>query len=402
MTVYFNVTCEVPLTDEEKAEQKEKEKDSSTGSSGGPASSSSSSSMAAPPISVDVNPSLGRYYPSTKTVMVPLSEAQRAQQPPANGWITLTFDVPKEATQVNVYAWSEKPYKVGNIRKYLSKAKSPSDSYMQLQVGTEKPTVGTNFTVTVKSTDVLPELTYQIYAKGALLQTQVVPPPPNNGTSVEFSFMVTGAMTPSISLVAFYVRGENHEVVVDALSLSVNGLFQSSMSIEFSQTEAEPGDNIDVIVKAATDSLVYLLSADMSAILLKGGNDITQEDVTRDMAEYSFGGGFAPWNFMFICGWPSPFSGSDAASVLRNAGVIFLSDVLVYAEQYGSSGRFPSIADGGVAVPESVGGAVDQSTNNKIDTYAAEVVRKFFPEVWLWEISYITPEYAPLFVVQIR
>ena len=41
-------------------------------------------------------------------------------------------------------------------------------------------------------------------------------------------------------------------------------------------------------------------------------------------------------------------------------------------------------------------GAIEESAKptGKQEFTAAEVVRKFFPEVWLWEISYITDEYA--------
>ncbi|KAK3783692.1 hypothetical protein RRG08_025316 [Elysia crispata] len=273
MKIYFNVTYEIPLTEEELAEQREQQNSNSGTSS----SSSSSGKLVA-----DIEPGIpGRYYyPRTKTMMLHLDEAQRVQSVPANGWITLSFDTPREATQVTIEAWSTKPYKELRTSKWLSRAVSPSDSFLHLQVGTEKPTAGAEFTVTAISTDVIPMLTYQIFSKGALLQTTVVPAPPGNSSSVDFSFMVTRNMTPSISLVAFYVREENQEVVVDALSLSVNGLFQNPITVEFTQQEAEPGDKVEVIVKAAADSLVYLLSADKSAILLKGGNDLTQDDVS--------------------------------------------------------------------------------------------------------------------------
>lgn len=401
MTIYFNVTYEVPLSKEEldamKAEDASKTNaGGSTGSGSGTASSGglgTSEPLLVDARSIAVAPTFGQYYPSTKTVVLRLDEAQRTQKPPSTGWLTLTFDTPINATQLTVKAWSVKPFEV-STSKWLNKATSPSNTFLQMNVGTEKPKVGTEFKVTAISTEAMPALTYQIFAKGVLLETHVVPAPPNYSSSVEFSFMVTRMMTPTLSLVAFYVREENHEVVVDAQSLSVDGLFQSPMSIEFSKMEAEPGDKVDVTVKAATDSLVYLLSADKSAILLKGGNDITQEDVTRDMAEYSFGGGFAPWRFMFICGWPSPYGGSNAASVLRNAGVIFLSDVLVYSGEDLSKDR----TDGGTEMPaieeEGLGGGLPDSNVNggSSDFTQADVVRKFFPEVWLWEISYITPD----------
>ncbi|RUS90129.1 hypothetical protein EGW08_002096 [Elysia chlorotica] len=380
MTIYFNVTYDVPLTKEEIEENLNA---SSSGNSGGSVSSSGS-------LIADIDP-IGRsdyMYQKNKLAMVRLDEAQRAQSVPANGWVTLTFDVPMDALMVNIQAWSGKPYKEIKLFKTLSRAVSPSESFLQLHVGTEKPMVGKEFTVTAKATDAMPMLTYQVFAKGALLHTKEVPT--GNRSSVDFSFMVTRDMTPTISLVAFYIRDQNYEVVVDALSLSVDGLFQKPITIEFSKQEAEPGDDVEVIVKAPTDSLVYLLSADKSAVLLKGGNDLTQDDVTRDMAEYSFGGGFSPWEFMFICGWPSRFRGYDAFTVLQNAGVVFLSDAWVYAQLASTNQRYPTM-------PEDAMGGINEAAGPDInddfkDVAAADVVRKFFPEVWLWEISYITDD----------
>ncbi|KAK3783696.1 hypothetical protein RRG08_025320 [Elysia crispata] len=108
------------------------------------------------------------------------------------------------------------------------------------------------------------------------------------------------------------------------------------------------------------------------------------------MAAYTLGGGFGPWEFMFICGWPSSFHGSDASSVLQNAGVIFLSDAWVYADRWSNSNRYPVVDMGGDAGL----GAIEESAKptGKQEFTAAEVVRKFFPEVWLWEISYITDD----------
>ncbi|GFO06074.1 LOW QUALITY PROTEIN: Cd109 antigen-like, partial [Plakobranchus ocellatus] len=385
ITVYFNVTYEVPLTEEE-LKEREGQKNETSSSSGG------NDGMEAE-IEPIMNDRFFPYFPTTKTLMVQLNDSQRVQDLPANGWIPLTFDIPKEATSLSISAWCNKPYKPIKIIKNVPRAYSPSTNFLQIHVGTEKPTAGEPFAVTVVATEIINSLTYQIYAKGLLLETKTTQALPDGSTSMDFSLMVTRDMVPSFSIVAFYVREENSEVVVDGLSLSSNGLFQNSMTIEFSQETAMPRDKLDLIVKAQADSLVYLLAADKSTILLKGGNDLTQEYVANDIAEYTVGSGFSPWEFMVFCGWPAPSRGIDAASVLQNSGVIFLSDAFVYSRESGG-GMYGRPVDG-VLQPGFEGDlnenvAVDMG--NKEEVSAVEVVRKYFPEVWLWEISYITED----------
>ena len=51
------------------------------------------------------------------------------------------------------------------------------------------------------------------------------------------------------------------------------------MSIKFSQEEAEPHTQVDVMVTADSMSQVNLLAVDQSVLLLKSGNDITVKEV---------------------------------------------------------------------------------------------------------------------------
>ena len=50
--------------------------------------------------------------------------------------------------------------------------------------------------------------------------------------------------------------------------------------MSYSKNQAQPGETVDVKVKAVNGSLIGLLAVDQSALLLGGGNDITQADVS--------------------------------------------------------------------------------------------------------------------------
>ena len=51
------------------------------------------------------------------------------------------------------------------------------------------------------------------------------------------------------------------------------------VSIEFSTNGTEPGQNLDLTVRADPDSFVGVMAVDQSVLLLDSGNDITKEMV---------------------------------------------------------------------------------------------------------------------------
>ena len=61
---------------------------------------------------------------------------------------------------------------------------------------------------------------------------------------------------------------------------SVWSFWYLQVSISYSKEKAQPGESVNVRVTAAADSLVGLLAVDQSVLLLAGGNDITQADVS--------------------------------------------------------------------------------------------------------------------------
>lgn len=51
------------------------------------------------------------------------------------------------------------------------------------------------------------------------------------------------------------------------------------VSLSFSESEVRPGNKLSLTVNAYRDSYVGVLAVDQSVLLLKGGNDITQDMV---------------------------------------------------------------------------------------------------------------------------
>ena len=52
------------------------------------------------------------------------------------------------------------------------------------------------------------------------------------------------------------------------------------VSLSFGSSEVRPGEKLSLTVSAHRESYVGVLAVDQSVLLLKGGNDITQDMVT--------------------------------------------------------------------------------------------------------------------------
>ncbi|KAH9510025.1 hypothetical protein Btru_044858 [Bulinus truncatus] len=262
-------------------------------------------------------------YQQTKTLILSLDEPIRTLT--GNGLIQISFKVPMEAESATIEVRCLEPFAEEMTSKYINKMNSPSNSYLQLRVPTERPKVGSTIIIKAEATVKIEKLYYQAYSKGKLLISNTVVSAENSQT-VEFSITVTQDMTTKLNIIAYFIADKT-EFVVDGLSLSVDGTFPKPVSVEFSQSKVKPGEQVNVIVKAEKDSMVYLLSNDKSVQLLKSGNDITQEVVQDELIQYDYGG-YSMWRYMFFCGWPSYFGGDNAKSIFQNAGIEVLTDGL--------------------------------------------------------------------------
>lgn len=194
----------------------------------------------------------------------------------------------------------------------------------------------------VQSTEGVQQLTYQILSRGSIVHAGSVDG--NNQQSFTFSVPLTDKMAPNARIVTYYVRTDG-EVVTDSISFNVAGVFQNQVALSFDKTKAQPGENVNVRVTADPMSTVNLLAVDQSVLLLKSGNDITQEEVIDELKTYDTihhhdngpiffgGGGIMPLGRKKrMIWWPYPtyYGGSDASQIFANAGVKVMTDALVF------------------------------------------------------------------------
>ncbi|KAJ8042375.1 hypothetical protein HOLleu_13409 [Holothuria leucospilota] len=200
---------------------------------------------------------------------------------PETGVVVARYDVPHNTSSLEINAYYyDKPstqelgtYIGGSYSKYLTQMQSPSSSFMQIALETEKVSVGEDVRMIVTTTEVASELNYVVVSQGDIkLSTSVT----TSKTRTPITFTIDSSMTPKANVIISFVRADG-EVVVDSVELNVDGSFQNQVSVSFDKTTTEPGDDITFSVESSPDSLVGILAVDQSVLLLKSGNDITQE-----------------------------------------------------------------------------------------------------------------------------
>eukprot|EP00105_Crassostrea_gigas_P038152 XP_019922300.1 PREDICTED: CD109 antigen-like [Crassostrea gigas] len=198
---------------------------------------------------------------------------------PDTGVVTVQVQIPENATSVSLHA------EYGSVSSYktLRKSYSPSDSYIQLFLRSTTLRAGSVANFEVQSTEGVEQLTYQILSRGSIVHAESVDG--NDQQSFTFSVPLTDKMAPNARIVTYYVRTDG-EVVTDSISFNVAGVFQNRVALSFDKTKAQPGENVNVRVTADPMSTVYLLAVDQSVLLLKSGNDITQEEVIDELKTY--------------------------------------------------------------------------------------------------------------------
>ncbi|BFZ14930.1 hypothetical protein BsWGS_17968 [Bradybaena similaris] len=331
----------------------------------------------------------------TETVTLPEAEFEL----PANGMIEIPLDAPANTRSATIRA----EFQGVSASLSLGKSASPSNSYIQLLLETSTAIqAGDAIAFRVKATYALGTVVYQVLSRGKMVKSGSI----NANGQTEYAFSITSdsSMAPRSRIVAYHVRADG-EIVTDSISFEVNGAFKNKVAINIDTAEAEPGQEVKVTVRADPSSSVHILAIDQSVLLLKSGNDVTPDDVYQELESY---GSIDPvrgirqpfindcincWRRKRSIIWPWPVftNGKDAKDVFDHAGVVVITDNLVYDEPI----RFPPIhrnvffRNGAVAVAEANFLAPQQSVNMPLVAADADLkepvrTRTVFDETWLW------------------
>ncbi|XP_033116725.1 CD109 antigen-like [Anneissia japonica] len=346
------------------------------------------------------------YVAVTKQDGMPLSEAERrmplfivgsgnitTHEIPTSGVVTYMIETMSDDTSFNLQAWyytdEESNQKAST---YVEVSASPSNSFIQIGLDTSHLSAGNVATFTLRSTEIPPFIVYLVISKSRIfaMETLYGLQSTQNNLTVD----ITPDMAPLAKLVAYYVRGDE-EVVVDVFNFNVDGAFKNMVSLSFSNEVVKPGDSITVDVTATKGSLVYLLAVDQSVLLLKSGNDITQQKVLRELETFdeTNDGGIIDGPIFFDWYFPFPTSGTTAEDMFANSGVVVITDAEIpsrpdiYYYYALALGPFSPELTG--FEPDTDFTAVDTLPieSEEVSSVTDSPVRREFPETWLWTDS---------------
>ncbi|XP_071959469.1 CD109 antigen-like [Antedon mediterranea] len=248
---------------------------------------------------------------------------------PSTGVVTAQIDA-----IIHSFSIQARYYTVEEERGYVDyfnvfAVQSPSNSFIQINLANSGLNAGEDATFTITSTEVPSNIAYMILSKGNIVLTGTLTG--LTSTQNTLNVTITADMAPSAKLIAYYVRS-NYETVVDVSNFNVDGAFKNQVSLSFSSDVVEPSDNINVDITATEGSLVYLLAVDQSVLLLKSGNDITQQKVieeleTFDSSNKGINGDIHPFRRGFrlprFCAIPT--EGRYAAEIFDFLALVFLA-----------------------------------------------------------------------------
>ncbi|KYN33932.1 hypothetical protein ALC56_11746 [Trachymyrmex septentrionalis] len=193
-----------------------------------------------------------------------------------HGMIQLDFYPPKSkdnAQYLNLHEWFPS----------TSQAMSVSNEYVQAILKTEKPMVNSYVEIEVNSTAPLKYISYEILGRGDILDAGSIYVQDKYTTS--FKFLATYVMAPIAHVIVYYVRTDG-EVLADSLDVELTGVLQNHVDIKIAPGEVMPGENVNLMISAKPNSFIGLLGIDQRSLLLKSGNDISYDQVYKELQTY--------------------------------------------------------------------------------------------------------------------
>ncbi|XP_011781286.1 PREDICTED: LOW QUALITY PROTEIN: C3 and PZP-like alpha-2-macroglobulin domain-containing protein 8 [Colobus angolensis palliatus] len=347
------------------------------------------------------------------------------------------FEIPSIPTsaqhvwlETKVTALNGKPVGAQYLPSYLSLGSwySPSQCYLQLQPPSHPLQVGEEADFSVKSTCPCNfTLYYEVAARGNIVLSGQQPahvtqqrskraapalekpirlthlsetePPPAPAAEVNvcvtsLRLAVTPSMVPLGRLLVFYVR-ENGEGVADSLQFAVETFFENQVSVTYSANETQPGEVVDLRIRAARGSCVCVAAVDKSVYLLRSGFRLTPAQVFQELEDYDVSDSFGVsredgpfwWAGLMaqrrrrssIFPWPWGIT-KDSGFAFTETGLVVMTDQVNLNHRQ----------DGGLYTDEAVPafqphtGSLVAAAPSRNPPRTEKRKRTFFPETWIW------------------
>ncbi|XP_041951100.1 CD109 antigen isoform X1 [Alosa sapidissima] len=267
---------------------------------------------------------------------------------PADGIVPFHVRLSDKVATLNIEAWFEDAHKGLQLYNTYS---SPSQSYIQLHRHGD-PKIGHLLQLTVLSSFPLNEFHYLVIGRGQLLSA---------GTESSSSFSLTPdeSWAPEACVLVYCIRPDG-EIINDVLRVPVHQVLRNTVSLSWSRDRVEPGEEVRLGVSVSEPgSVVGILVVDKATHQPGDDNDITQDKVLEELAQYNMGGGSTDVKKM-----------GDPYSVFTGSNLMVLTDANLDRR---TDWR-----------PEFPGEIVMYNEEMDVPMNDDVVVRQNFPETWLW------------------
>ncbi|XP_032689989.1 CD109 antigen-like isoform X2 [Odontomachus brunneus] len=235
---------------------------------------------------------------------------------PPNAKDDMSYHLNIEAQYLNLHEWFAS----------TNQARSLNNEYIQANLKTEKPMVNGKVEIEVNSTAPLKYISYEVFSRGDILHADSVYVQDKHTTS--FEFLATYVMAPTAFVIVYYVRTDG-EIIADSLAIELTGTLQNFVDVKITPGEVEPGNDVSLMISAKPDSYIGLLGVDQRSILLKSGNDISHEQVYKELQSYDWTD-VSPYADSFF-GPPLWRPGSGTAhDIFQRTGVVILTNGYVH------------------------------------------------------------------------
>lgn len=281
----------------------------------------------------------------------------------------------------------------------ISAFHSQSDQYLQIdlpqlrgagaQRGRTSLNVNDELKVQLRATEPMQQVTCQGLARGDIIWAWTSPKGANQ-TEFDLSVKLDQRMTPQASILCFYVRPQNKELIADSVRFQVSGLMRNFVKLTASREQAKPGQEVEVDVFTKPSSFVGLLALDQSVLLLKSGNDIDQKQVDNEIKSYGSGSNGDRGQQINT---EMLFQSSDMVVLTNNlvydgyghrTGRLLYSNNLAFARKPVTAHTASNIHLDSLLYERQLSPPEFQLKSQVLDAEKPLVLRTFFPETWLW------------------
>ncbi|XP_029705401.1 CD109 antigen [Takifugu rubripes] len=261
---------------------------------------------------VDEMVELGAHTLNSSVLPSPI-EAEEMEFPiSADGLIYLHIPIKNNTEMLTIDAYFEDSHNSLQLYRTYS---SPSHSYLQIQKPPTPVQVGSPVTLHIESNFPVSEIHYLVKAKGQVVSA---------GTSTANVSLVPEFSWAPLACILVYCVHPSGEIVNDVMQLPITQTF-NKVSLSWSDTEVEPGEDVALRVTAAEPaSLVAVLVVDKATKREGSHHNINKDSVLQEMAHYGLPSLEAYFGFRM----------GDPYSVFKICDLVVLTDATLHAQNH--------------------------------------------------------------------